>query len=142
MSSSLRPLGLQPARLLRPWDSPGKTTGVGCHFLLQGIFLTQESNPGLPHCRQTLYCLSQQGLQISLGALKKYTTTFLAAFTKQQAEFCIFLNPLLPCGPSFPRSELYFVDFAFKSVQKSESPAHIQVECLLDLLSTSHFAFF
>ena len=32
---------------------------MDCHFLLQGIFLTQESNPGLPHCRQTLYCLSQ-----------------------------------------------------------------------------------
>ena len=33
-----------PARLLCPWDSPGKNTGVGCHFLLQGIFLTQGSN--------------------------------------------------------------------------------------------------
>ena len=34
-------------RLPCPWDSPGKNTGVGCHFLLQGIFLTQGSNPGL-----------------------------------------------------------------------------------------------
>ena len=42
-------------------DSPGKNTGVGCHFLLQGIFLTQESNLGLLHCRQTLYHLSHQG---------------------------------------------------------------------------------
>ena len=48
-------------RLLHPWDSPGKSTGVGCHFLLQGIFLTQRSNPGLLHCRQTLYHLSHQG---------------------------------------------------------------------------------
>ena len=40
---------------------PGKSAGVGCHFPLQGIFPTQESNPGLPHCRQTLYCLSHQG---------------------------------------------------------------------------------
>ena len=39
---------------LRPWDSLGKNTGVGCHFLLQGIFPTQGSNPGLPHCGQTL----------------------------------------------------------------------------------------
>ena len=37
----------QPARLLCPWDFPGKNTGVGCQFLLQGIFLTQGSNPGL-----------------------------------------------------------------------------------------------
>ena len=41
----------------RPWDFPGKNTGVGCHFLLQGTFLTQGSNPGLLHCRQTLYLL-------------------------------------------------------------------------------------
>ena len=40
VSDSLRPFGLQPARLLCPWDSPGKNTGVGCHFLLQGIFPT------------------------------------------------------------------------------------------------------
>ena len=38
-------------RLLCPWDSPGKSTGVGCHFLLQGIFPTQASNPGLLHCQ-------------------------------------------------------------------------------------------
>ena len=35
VSDSVRPHGLQPTRLLRPWDSPGKNTGVGCHFLLQ-----------------------------------------------------------------------------------------------------------
>ena len=44
MSDSLQPYGLEPARLLCPWDSPGKNTGVGCHALLQGIFLTQGSN--------------------------------------------------------------------------------------------------
>ena len=47
MSDSLRPNGLQPTRLLFPWDSPGKNTGVGCHVLLQGIFPTQEPNLGL-----------------------------------------------------------------------------------------------
>ena len=52
---------LEPARLLCPWNSPGKNTEVSCHFLLQGIFLTQGSNPGLPHCRQILYHLSPQG---------------------------------------------------------------------------------
>ena len=48
------------ARLLHPWDSPGKNIGVGCHFLLQEIFPTQGLNPGLPHCRQMLYHLSHQ----------------------------------------------------------------------------------
>ena len=50
--------GLWPARLLCPWDSPGKNTGVGCQFLPQGIFPTQGSNLGLLHCRQILYRLS------------------------------------------------------------------------------------
>ena len=43
-----------------PFSTQGKSTGVGCHFLLQGIFPTQGSNPGLPHCRQMLYCWSHQ----------------------------------------------------------------------------------
>ena len=58
MPDSLRPHALWPTRLLCPWDSPGKNTGVGCHFLLQGIFPTQGSNLGLPHCRQTLLVAS------------------------------------------------------------------------------------
>ena len=41
-----------------PWDSPGKNAGVGFHFLLQGIFLTKGSNPGLAHSRQTHYLIS------------------------------------------------------------------------------------
>ena len=51
-------------RLLYPWDFLGKSTGVGCHFLLQRIFLTQGSNPDLPHCRQTLYCLRHLGKRV------------------------------------------------------------------------------
>ena len=44
MSDSLQLHGLQPTRLLRPWNFPGKSTGVGYYFLLQGIFPTQGSN--------------------------------------------------------------------------------------------------
>ena len=47
----LWPHELQPARLLCPWDFSVKSTGVGCHFLLQGIIRTQGSNPGLLHWR-------------------------------------------------------------------------------------------
>ena len=61
MPDSLRPHGLQPTRLLCPWDFPGKDTGVGCHFLLQGIFPTQGSKLGLLYCRQILYQLSYKG---------------------------------------------------------------------------------
>jgi len=66
MSDSLWPHGLW---LLRPGDFPGKGTGVGCHFLLQRIFLTQGSNPALPHCRRMLYHLSHQG---SLKGHRRY----------------------------------------------------------------------
>ena len=54
----LQPHGLQPTRLLCPWDSPGKSTGVGCHFLLQGVFLTKRlklSTLRLLHCGGILY---------------------------------------------------------------------------------------
>ena len=61
VSNSLQPCGLEPARLLCPWDSLGKHIGVGSLSLLQGIFPTQVSNPGLPHCRRILSCLSHQG---------------------------------------------------------------------------------
>ena len=60
ISKSLRPRGLKPTRLLYPWDSPGKNTGVGSHSLLQGIYTTQGWNQGLLHCRQILYHLSHQ----------------------------------------------------------------------------------
>ena len=43
-----------------------KSAGVGCHFLLQRIFLTQGSNPGLLHCRQMPYCLGYQGTILNI----------------------------------------------------------------------------
>ena len=57
MSNSCQSHGLQPTRLLCPWNSPGKNTGVGRHALLQGTFPTQGSHPcllHLLHCRQIL----------------------------------------------------------------------------------------
>ena len=56
VSDSLRSHGIYS-----PWNSPGQDTGVGSLSLLQGIFPTQGSNPGLPHYRQILYQLSYEG---------------------------------------------------------------------------------
>ena len=53
---------LQTCGLYSPWNSPGQTTGVGSCSLLQGIFPTQGSSPGLPHCRRILYQLSHQSI--------------------------------------------------------------------------------
>ena len=55
MSNSLWPHGLQPIRLLSPWDFLDQNAGVGCHFLLQGISLTWESKLHLLPCRWILY---------------------------------------------------------------------------------------
>ena len=52
---------LQPPGLCSPWNSSGQYTGVGSLSLLQEIFPTQRSNPGLPHCKWILYQLSHKG---------------------------------------------------------------------------------
>ena len=62
MSDSLQPHGLHI-----PWNSPGQNTGVGSFSLLQGIFPTQGSTPGLPHCNQILYQLSHQGSPLHIS---------------------------------------------------------------------------
>ena len=54
-SHSVVSYSLQPYGLYSPWNSPDQNTGVGSFSLLQGIFQTQGSNTGLPHCRQILY---------------------------------------------------------------------------------------
>ena len=59
--STLPPHGLQPTRPLCPWGFPGKNTGVGCHFLLQGIFPAQGSNPCLLRWQADSLPLSHQG---------------------------------------------------------------------------------
>ena len=61
---SWRPHALWPSRLLCPWGFPGKNTGVGCHVLLQGIFLTQGSNPQLLHRQVESLPLSHLGSQL------------------------------------------------------------------------------
>ena len=63
---SLRLHGLYPTRRLCPWNSPDKNTVVGNHSVLQTIFPTQGSNPGLLDCRQILYSLSHEGSPITI----------------------------------------------------------------------------
>ena len=109
MFDSLRPYGLHSPR-----NSPGQNTGVGSLSLLQGIFPTQGSNPGLPHCRRILYRLSHQGSPV-LTVLHNNCITPLCAWP------CFFhfpgllilraLTNHLPTGESpsprpFPRERL------------------------------------
>ena len=58
-----------PTRLLRPWDFPGKNTGVACDFLLQEVFPTHRLYWGLLHCWQMLYCLSYKEAREVFGVV-------------------------------------------------------------------------
>ena len=78
-SDSSRPHGLQPDRLLCPRDSPGKNTGVGCHFLLQGVFLTHGLNLCPLHWQAGSLPLSQRG-----SLLCEHTINIFQGFYPQQ----------------------------------------------------------
>ena len=84
VSDSLQPYRLQPARLLCPWDSLGKNTGVDCHSLLQGIFPTQGSNWRLLHLtcigRWVLYVCLPRGATWGYSSPNIYTILFLNFF--------------------------------------------------------------
>ena len=74
-------------------DFPGKNTGVGCHFLLQGIFPTQGLNPGLPHCRRTLYQLRT----------REATNQVSVQFSSVQSQSCLTLcHPMNRSTPGLP----------------------------------------
>ena len=73
MSNSLRPSKQYPPL---SWDSPGKNTGVGCHFLLQGIFPTHRWNPGLLPCRQTLPTELQGKPKLTIDMLNYMSTSY------------------------------------------------------------------
>ena len=103
MSNSSRPHVLQSTRLLHPWDFPSKSSGVGCHFLLQGIFPTQGLNPSLLHRKQMLYPLSK-------------TTEKTIALTRQTfvgKVMSLLFNMLTRFGIAFlPRSSVQFSSVA------------------------------
>ena len=80
MSNSLQSHGLQPTRLLCPQDFPGKNTGVGCHFLLQDIFLTQASNPVSPALAGRFFTTEPLGKPLSLTPETK--SHFIHSFRK------------------------------------------------------------
>ena len=79
MKRYMRSHGLQPARLLCPWDFPGKNTGVGCHFLLQGIFPTQGLNMSLLHWQAGSLPLGHQ------GSHEKIYTKLISVFASKKA---------------------------------------------------------
>ena len=75
-------LSVNRLTLLGPWDFPGKNTAVGCHFFLQGIFLTQGSHPSLLHWQADSLLLSHHGSP--LRAVDTYYHLFMVEKTKAQ----------------------------------------------------------
>ena len=95
-SNFLWPYGLLPTRLLYAWDSPDKNSGMDSHSLLQGLFPTQGSNPGLLNCRQILYHLRHQGSPVVYS--RKLIIAFLCKlFAMQQISVQMHFSLLLPC---------------------------------------------
>ena len=113
LSDSLQSHGLSPTRLFCPWNSPGKNTGVGCRFLLQGIFPTWGSNPGLLYLLLSRQILSRWAIGearlssersniVSLG-ITSYSAIhpiFLKFFASESAVLYILQSsPHLPPQP-------------------------------------------
>ena len=100
MSDSMQPHRRQPTRLPRPWDSPGKNTGVGCHLLLQGVVSTQGSNPG-PLCLRhwqahslPLCCLGRAVKQAYSKSNRKSSAYISQARPRTKKQKCIIKSLL------------------------------------------------
>ena len=130
MSNSLWPHGLYS-----PWNSPGQNTGVGSRSLLQGIFPTQGSNPGLLHCGQILYKLCYQRSPKALGSKWWQPSSLHSSDTPWVALKAWKFFQLLPTiliSPSFVH--LYFPLFqylllsnvGFINAHLSQAGAHLQ----------------
>ena len=133
----------------RPWDFPGKSTGVGCHFLLQGVFPTQGWNLGLPHCRQMLYHLSYQrshvtyvrppkrsyGLWVSKGTQSTSATQTGGNWkNKQSNSFSIFSFDLLVPSCLQPNQRLEVKGSQFtQSIKVSLLEPRVQKDCCQSL---------
>ena len=90
--------GLQPARFLRLWNSPGKNTGVGCHFLLQRIFLTQGSYSCLLHWQEDSLPLSHKQSHIMPSVLSVVWLKLCVGTVVAKSTACPDLSQCLICS--------------------------------------------
>ena len=113
MSDSLWPHGLQPTRLLCPWNLPGKNTGVGCHFLLHGIFPTQKSNRRLLH-------LSHWWAD-SLPLSQACYTSLVVVVVQSRLTLCDAMDCIMPGSPvlyhlpEFTQTHVHWVSDAIQA---------------------------
>ena len=135
ISDSLRPCGLYCARLFYPWDFPGKNTGVGCHFLLQGIFLIQGWCPHVLHCRWILNHLSHE------GSPKKMLSLFSHSVVSNSLQPHSF--PVLHHLPELAQNHVHWVSDAIQPSHPLSSPSSLalnlsQHQSLFQWVNSSH----
>ena len=136
MSDSLRPHGLKPARLLCAWNFPGRNTGMGYNFLLQGIFLTQGLNPHLLHWQEGPLPLAPPGKPInSLQFSHSVMSDSLQPHRLQHARLPCLSPPRGACSRCHPAISSSVVAFSscLQSFQASGSFLMSQVAKLLEL---------
>ena len=125
------PMDCKTARLLCPWDSPGKNTWVSCHALFQGIFPTQGSNLHLlrlPHFRQILYCWGGYNVKV-FGVYNR-------------AKVSLVLNKLLPLGISKALEmrmgsffKAFHLPFTFGRLERSHHFRRVSKYCAVQLVT-------
>ena len=121
---------LQPQGLYSPWNCPGQDTGVGRLSLLQRIFPTQGLNPGLPHCRQTLYSLSHQEIPQNLH------DTVLSMMT-----LCDPMDPLNSLGQNTGVGRLSLLQRILPIQESNWSLLHCrQILCQLNYQGSPYFS--
>ena len=145
MSNSLWFYGLQPSRLLCPWDFPGKNTRVDCHFLLQGIFLTQGLNP----CLLCLLHWQAGSLPLAPPGKPVYSVQFSSVQLLSRVRLCDPMNrsmPGLPVHhqlPEFTQTHAHQVGDAIQPSHPLSSPSSptfnlSQHQGLFQWVSSSH----
>ena len=134
-------VALQPTRLLCPWNSPGKSTGVGCHFLLQENFLTQRPNSCPCIGRWILYCWATRKVHMTISVvhLLSHVQLFATPWTAAQQTSLSFtiswsLLKLMPIESVMPSNRLilcqplFLLPLIFPSIRvfSNESVLHIK----------------
>ena len=149
----LRTHGLCPARLLYPWDFPDKNTGVGCHFLLLGFFLTQRLKPHLWHYRQNLYhwaireayvgCIHIYNCYVFLFDLFLYhsvVSLFISGYCLYFKVYFIWNKHHYPNFSSFLFHRISFPDLHFQSLCIFRSQVNLLEAACVWFLCFTHSA--
>ena len=137
MSDSVRAHRRQPTRLLRSWDSPGKNTGVGCHFLLQCIKVKSESEVVQSCLTQRPHGLQPTRLLCAWESPGNKYARIYQFIRKQKSESCIFIYLLL-ISSLIPATTNLFFTFLILLFQECHINGMIYYEAFVDWLFTQH----